>query len=224
MEGQDLVKAVTCREAYRWQEGLYSLSPQEQDKRKRPSRRVLAFDFGIKYNILRHLVNVGCQVEVVPAHTSAKDVLKKRPDGVFLSNGPGDPEPVTYAVETIEQLVGQVPIFGICLGHQLLSLALGGTTSKLKFGHHGGNHPVMDLKTRKVEITAQNHGFVVNVDSLKGKADLTHINLNDKTVEGLSLKKQNVFAVQYHPEASPGPHDSHYLFKRFIELMERGKQ
>jgi carbamoyl-phosphate synthase small subunit len=170
------------------------------------------------------LVSAGCDVTVVPASTSAEDVLAMKPDGVFLSNGPGDPEPVTYAIESIRKLVGKVPVFGICLGHQLLGLSQGGRTYKLKFGHHGGNQPVMDLGTRKVEITSQNHNFAVDTDSLKGKAELTHINLNDKTVEGLRLTKYPAFSVQYHPEASPGPHDSSYLFSRFVEMMkhERG--
>jgi carbamoyl-phosphate synthase small subunit len=156
----------------------------------------------------------------VPANTSAEDVLKMNPDGIVLSNGPGDPDAVTYAIENVRKLIGKKPIFGICLGHQILGLALGGKTYKLKFGHHGGNQPVMDLTTNKVEITAQNHGFAVDVDSLKGIAELTHINLNDKTVEGLAHTKLPLFSVQYHPEASPGPHDSSYLFKRFVDIME----
>ena len=174
----------------------------------------------MKFNILRNLVNVGCDVTVVPANTTAEDVLKMNPDGIFLSNGPGDPDAVTYAIENVRRLIGKKPIFGICLGHQILGLALGGKTYKLKFGHHGGNQPVMDLTTNKVEITAQNHGFAVDVGSLKGIAELTHINLNDKTVEGLAHTKLPLFSVQYHPEASPGPHDSSYLFKRFVDMME----
>jgi len=223
MEGLDLAKEVTCKEQYSWNQGLwdlgkgYSLRTQNSELR---TYRVAAYDFGMKFNILRNLVNVGCDVTVVPANTTAEDVLKMNPDGIFLSNGPGDPDAVTYAIENVRRLIGKKPIFGICLGHQILGLALGGKTYKLKFGHHGGNQPVMDLTTNKVEITAQNHGFAVDVDSLKGIAELTHINLNDKTVEGLAHTKLPLFSVQYHPEASPGPHDSSYLFKRFVDMME----
>ncbi len=225
MVGRDLVGEVTCRAPYRWDKGTWRLKKgggkgPEGAKGKR--LKVIAYDFGIKRNILRNFVDHGCEVTVVPAATPASEVLAQRPDGVFLSNGPGDPEPVTYAIETIARLVGKVPIFGICLGHQLLGLALGGKTYKLKFGHHGGNQPVMDLTTRKVEITSQNHGFAVDTDSLKGRAVLTHINLNDNTVEGLRLTDSPTFSVQYHPEASPGPHDANYLFGRFVEMMKRG--
>ena len=182
---------------------------------------MVAYDFGVKFNILRHLVEAGCRVRVVPAHTPAAEVLGLKPDGVFLSNGPGDPDAVSYARESIAALVGKVPLFGICLGHQLMGLALGGQTYKLKFGHHGGNQPVMDLTTRKVEITAQNHSFCVDVDSLRERAEVTHLNLNDRTVEGLRHTQEPLFSVQYHPESSPGPHDAAYLFQRFTTLMEQ---
>ena len=189
-----------------------------------PERRpikVVAYDFGIKQNILRLLVDHGCDVTVVPAQTSAEDVLAMKPNGVFLSNGPGDPEPIGYAVENIRNLLGRVPIFGICLGHQLCGLALGGRTFKLKFGHHGSNHPVKNLLTQKVEITAQNHGFCVDPDSLPSSdVELTHVNLNDGTNEGMRHRSLPLFSVQYHPEASPGPHDARYLFDDFIALIE----
>jgi carbamoyl-phosphate synthase small subunit len=181
--------------------------------------RVVAYDFGMKSNILRNLTYMGCRVTVVPASTPWQEVVEMDPDGIFLSNGPGDPEPLDYAAKNVRNLLGKKPIFGICLGHQILSLALGGSTYKLKFGHRGGNQPVKDLVTGRVEITSQNHGFAVDYESLKGKADLTHINLNDQTVEGISSKEFPAFSVQYHPEASPGPHDANYLFKRFIDLM-----
>jgi carbamoyl-phosphate synthase small subunit len=186
---------------------------------------VLAYDYGIKHNILRSLVDGGCRVTVIPATTPASEVLAAKPDGVFLSNGPGDPEPVEYAARAIRELMGRVPIFGICLGHQIIGLALGGKTFKLKFGHHGGNHPVLNLETEKVEITAQNHGFAVDPDSLNSsEVALTHINLNDHTLEGLRHKSLPLFSVQYHPEASPGPHDSAYLFGEFVRMMEEFKK
>jgi carbamoyl-phosphate synthase small subunit len=213
--GRDLVKEVTCRKAYN--AGTISA------KSLKPSSRfkVIAMDFGIKYNILRCLMDAGCDVTVVPAGTKAGDILSKNPDGIFLSNGPGDPAAVTYAIEEIKKLLGKKPIFGICLGHQLLGIALGGKTFKLKFGHRGANHPVKDLQTGKIEITSQNHGFCVDINSMnKDEIELTHINLNDNTLEGMAHKKLPVFSVQYHPEASPGPHDSRYLFKRFIDLMD----
>lgn len=219
MAGLDLAKEVTCKKPYKWEQGLWDAKEgyvqQHSDKHK-----VVVYDFGIKFNILRNIINAGCDVTVVPAFTPAEEVLKMNPGGILLSNGPGDPDAVTYAIESTRKLIGKKPIFGICLGHQILGLALGGKTYKLKFGHHGGNQPVMDLGTKKVEITAQNHGFAVDMDSLKGIAELTHINLNDKTVEGLAHTKLPIFSVQYHPEASPGPHDSSYLFKRFIDMME----
>jgi carbamoyl-phosphate synthase small subunit len=184
-----------------------------------PAFFVVAYDYGIKFNILRNLAEAGCRVTVVPAMTPAEDVLAMRPDGIFLSNGPGDPDAVPYAKENVRKLIGKKPIFGICLGHQIMGLALGGRTYKLKFGHHGGNQPVMDLTTRKVEITAQNHGFAVDAESLKGAVEVTHLNLNDHTVEGLAHRELPIFSVQYHPESSPGPHDADYLFKRFTDMM-----
>ncbi len=225
--GRDLVREVTCAEPYDWTEGPWRLgkgyvsAEDVAGERGRQPLDVVAYDFGIKFNILRNLVGVGCRVHVVPATTPAKDVLARKPAGVFLSNGPGDPDAVAGAREAVAELLGKVPVFGICLGHQILGLALGGRTFKLKFGHHGGNQPVKDLTTGKVEITAQNHGFAVDDQSLRGLADVTHLNLNDRTVEGLVVKGQPTFSVQYHPEASPGPHDAAYLFRRFVDLMER---
>jgi carbamoyl-phosphate synthase small subunit len=220
--GVDLVKAVTTSKPYRWKEGAYDW-PRGYARRRRFKRLVVAYDFGIKRNTLRSLVDQKMEVLVVPAATPAEEVLKLKPDGVLLSNGPGDPEPVSYAVENIKSLIGRVPLFGICLGHQLIGLALGGKTYKLKFGHHGANHPVKNLETAAIEITTQNHGFAVDVDSLKGLARLTHINLNDLTVEGLSVKEKFLFSVQYHPESSPGPRDSRYLFHDFGRLVETFK-
>ena len=223
MEGQDLVKRVTCNTAYDWDEGGWTLEHGYVKPDAPPTHFVVAYDFGIKRSILRNLVACGCRVCVVPATTPAAEVLAMQPDGVFLSNGPGDPAAVPYAAEAVRGLIGKVPIFGICLGHQILGLALGGETYKLKFGHHGGNQPVMDLTTGKVEITSQIHGFAVDVGSLGGKAALTPVNLNDQTVEGLAHTELPLFSVQYHPESSPGPHDANYLFRRFVDLMERGR-
>lgn len=220
--GVDLVKEVSCTQAYDFNEE--QLLGFEWGKKNEKKYKVVAIDSGIKRTILQQLNRHGLSVRVVPAATSAEEILKMKPDGVFLSNGPGDPEAVTYLVATVKKLIGKLPIFGICLGHQMLGLALGGTTSKLKFGHRGGNHPVMDLQTKKIEITSQNHGFIVDVESLpKGEVEVTHINLNDKTLEGLSHKKYPLFSVQHHPENSPGPHDSHYLFERFYNLIENSK-
>jgi carbamoyl-phosphate synthase small subunit len=233
MTGQELAGRVSCQKAYDWQKGSIDLasSPwaeQMGEAGASPNERrfrVIAYDYGIKQNILRLLVDHHCEVTVVPANTSAEDVLAVKPDGVFLSNGPGDPEPVTYAVENIRKLAGRVPIFGICLGHQLCGLALGGKTFKLKFGHHGSNHPVKNLLTSQVEITAQNHGFCVDPESLpSSEVEITHVNLNDNTNEGMRHKSLPLFSVQYHPEASPGPHDSHYLFSAFTDLMKEFAQ
>jgi carbamoyl-phosphate synthase small subunit len=222
--GLDLVKEVTTSKAYRWREGTYNWSKGYSAK-KRFKYFVVAYDFGIKRNILRNLVSNNVDVLVVPAQTSWKEIVKMKPDGVLLSNGPGDPAPVDYAIDNIKNLIGKIPIFGICLGHQLLGLALGGKTFKLKFGHRGANHPVKNLETGSIEITCQNHGFAVDIDSLEGLAKLTHLNLNDMTSEGLSLKDKFLYSVQYHPESSPGPRDSRYLFQDFINMMEdfRGK-
>jgi len=219
--GRDIVKNVTSKKPYDWDKGVIDVLENRQLIPEK-KYKVVAFDFGIKQNILRLLRSHGCDVHVVPAKTSAKDVLEKKPDGVFLSNGPGDPAPVTYAIESVSELLGKVPIFGICLGHQILALALGAKTYKLKFGHRGANHPVKNLRTGKIEITSQNHGFCVDMDSLSDKdVELTHLNLNDNTNEGFFCRKLNAFSVQYHPEASPGPHDSNYLFDDFIKLMEQ---
>ena len=185
-----------------------------------PRFHVVAYDFGLKYNSLRNMAALGCRVTVVPAQTSAEDVTALQPDGVWLSNGPGDPEPLTGVIANIRKLIGRYPIFGICLGHQLLGLAFGGKTYKLPFGHHGGNQPVKDLTTGRVEITAQNHGFAVDADSLPPDCEVTHINLNDNTVEGLRHRDLSVYSVQYHPEAGPGPHDPAHLFDRFARMME----
>ncbi|MBN1787653.1 MAG: glutamine-hydrolyzing carbamoyl-phosphate synthase small subunit [Sedimentisphaerales bacterium] len=219
--GRDIVKDVTVDKSYGWTDCVVDVLTGKERKDE-GKYKVIAFDFGIKHNILKLLCSHGCEVKVVPAAASAGQVLKEKPDGVFLSNGPGDPAPISYAIETVKELLGKVPVFGICLGHQILALALGGETYKLKFGHRGANHPVKNMETEKIEITSQNHGFCVDMDSLKGKdIELTHINLNDNTVEGIRSKKLSAFSVQYHPEASPGPHDSSYLFKNFIELMSQ---
>ncbi len=219
--GRDIVKDVTGKKPYRWDKGVIDVL-SNREIRPDKKHRVVAFDYGIKHNILRLLRSHGCDVYVTPAATTAKEALAQKPDGVFLSNGPGDPAPISYAIETIKELLGKVPVFGICLGHQLLALALGAKTYKLKFGHRGANHPVKNLRTGKIEITCQNHGFCVDMDSLNDKAvELTHLNLNDNTVEGIACKERGAFSVQYHPEASPGPHDSNYLFDDFIKLMDK---
>lgn len=247
MAGLELASRVTSKKQYEWSRGSIDLgnagvagagasdatpAPRAngsvgreaklgEDSEGRPCYKVVAYDFGIKQNILRLLVDYGCDVTVVPAQTSAEDVFALKPHGVFLSNGPGDPEPIGYAVANIRRIMGRVPIFGICLGHQLCGLALGGRTFKLKFGHHGSNHPVQNLRTRKVEITSQNHGFCVDPDSLPvGDVEITHVNLNDHTNEGMRHRSLPLFSVQYHPEASPGPHDARYLFDDFMKMMK----
>jgi carbamoyl-phosphate synthase small subunit len=231
MDGTDLARVVSTKSVYtfdasdsRNQTGdplLAIALNQDANERK---LHVVAYDFGIKLNILRMLVREGCRVTVVPAETSAEDVFDLKPDGVFLSNGPGDPEPVDYAVRAIRKILGRVPVFGICLGHQLTGIALGGKTYKLKFGHHGGNHPVKNNLTGKVEITAHNHNFAVDPDSINvNEVELTHVDLNDQTLEGLRHKTLPLFSVQYHPEAAPGPHDSNYLFHDFRRMMEEWK-
>jgi carbamoyl-phosphate synthase small subunit len=224
MAGLDLASGVTVGAPYHWTEKLWELGVGYSEAKPQELKyRVVAYDFGIKLNILRCLVSAGCDVTVVPATFPAEEALAMNPDGIFLSNGPGDPEPMTEVIANIRKFVGKKPIFGICLGHQLLGLALGGQTLKLKFGNHGSNLPVMDLATRKVEITAQNHGFSVDIVSLGHACELAHENLNDQTVEGMRHKDLPIFSIQHHPEASPGPHDSHYLFGRFVEMMERCK-
>ncbi|NIT22654.1 MAG: glutamine-hydrolyzing carbamoyl-phosphate synthase small subunit [Candidatus Aminicenantes bacterium] len=221
----DLVKDVTTKEPYRWEQTTWKWQNretlrQEIKKTGGPSwKKIIVYDFGIKLNILRHLAETGCDLTIVPAHTAAEEVLKKA-DGIVLSNGPGDPQTVTYAVETAKKLIGKKPLLGICLGHQIIGLALGGRTYKLKFGHHGGNHPVMDLSTRKVEITSQNHNYCVDIGSLGGKVMLTHNNLYDGTEEGMKHKDLPVMSIQYHPEAGPGPNDSRYIFRRFKEMVD----
>lgn len=225
MAGLDLATRVSTPSRYEWTKPVEPCSPSDLVPPAAASRlHVVAYDFGIKQNILRRLVQTGCRVTVVPALTSAEDVLALNPDGIFLSNGPGDPEPLQTQVGNIRKLIGKKPIFGICLGHQLLGLACGGKTYKLKFGHRGANHPVRNELTGKVEITSHNHGFAVDPDSLNtADVELTHLNLNDQTLEGFRHRRYPVFCVQYHPEAAPGPHDSHYLFDDFVKLMD-GKQ
>ncbi|MFZ3048161.1 MAG: glutamine-hydrolyzing carbamoyl-phosphate synthase small subunit [Desulfatirhabdiaceae bacterium] len=228
MVGQDLATRVSSPHPYRWKDG--KPIPLESDiqslnhhvwQHRNDKKAVVAFDYGIKYNILRCMASVGCEIIVVPGSTPASIIRDMRPDGIFLSNGPGDPEPVQYAVNTIRDLIGFRPMFGICLGIQLIGLALGGRTYKLKFGHRGVNQPVKNLMTGRIEITSQNHGFAVDIDTLNAAdVEITHINLTDNTLEGFRHKHQAVFAVQYHPEASPGPHDAQYLFNNFCRLME----
>lgn len=243
LEGRNLVETVTCEKPYRWNAGSTGVSPVEKENVAEtamphltggtpvpPTFRVVVLDCGVKYGILNHLVSAGCEVTVVPASTGADQITEMDPDGLMLSNGPGDPEPVADVIETVRKLIKNpprktpLPIFGICLGQQILALALGGKTYKLKFGHHGANHPVKDLRTGEVAITVQNHGFCVDIDSLPADdVEITHINLNDRTLEGLRHKRLPIFSVQYHPEACPGPHDAQYLFDRFVNEMRKTK-
>jgi len=217
--GRDLVREVVPPNAFAWTEGFNSRFASQEFHGPPGSPHVVAMDFGMKWNIPRCLVQAGCRVTVVPGTTTAEQILSYKPDGIFLSNGPGDPEPVGYAIDTIRQLIGKKPIFGICLGHQLLGLALGAKTFKLKFGHRGANQPVLNQRTQRVEITTQNHGFAVQADTLPADVETTHINLNDGTIEGMRHRRYPLFSVQYHPEASAGPHDSTYLFDEFRKLM-----
>jgi carbamoyl-phosphate synthase small subunit len=230
MEGADLVKEVTCDSPFEWRDRAsasgeadhteFGIAPERKASRR---LRVAAYDFGVKYNILRRLDAYGCDVHVFPASTPASELMKVEPDGFFLSNGPGDPAALPYAIQNVKALVdrGDVPMFGICLGHQILGLAVGGQTFKLKFGHRGANHPVKELSSGKVEITSQNHGFAVDPQSLPADVAVTHLNLYDGTVEGFRHTTKPIFSVQYHPEASPGPHDADYLFRQFLESMEK---
>ena len=216
----DLVREVTTKETYAWKQGLWKITADDERRTTNDELKVIVYDFGIKRNILRHLVETGFNVTVVPADTPPEQIMDET-DGIVLSNGPGDPQVVTYAVDIAKQLLGKKPILGICLGHQIIGQALGGTTYKLKFGHHGGNHPVMDLSTRNVEITSQNHNYCVDMKSLQGEVELTHKNLYDGTEEGIKHREIPLLSFQYHPEAGPGPNDSGYIFKSFRELIER---
>ncbi|OMO83595.1 hypothetical protein COLO4_22427 [Corchorus olitorius] len=222
--GVDLISGVTCNAPYEWVDKTKPDWDFNSDERDRETYRVVAYDFGIKHNILRRLASYGCKITVVPSTWPAAETLKMNPDGVLFSNGPGDPSAVPYAVETVKEILGKVPVFGICMGHQLLGQALGGKTFKMKFGHHGGNHPVRNLRNGRVEISAQNHNYAVDPASLPEGVEVTHINLNDGSCAGLAYPALNIMSLQYHPEASPGPHDSDGSFKEFIELMKSSKQ
>ncbi|KAI3932713.1 hypothetical protein MKW98_012684 [Papaver atlanticum] len=222
--GVDLISGVSCSAPYEWVDKTGSEWEFNTASGVGKRFHVVAYDFGIKHNILRRLASAGCKITVVPSTWSASEALKMKPDGVLFSNGPGDPSAVPYAVETVKQIIGKVPVFGICMGHQLLGQALGGKTFKMKFGHHGGNHPVRDIRKNRVEISAQNHNYAVDPDSLPEGAQMTHINLNDKSCAGLAFPALNIMSLQYHPEASPGPHDSDSVFGEFIFMMEQAKQ
>jgi carbamoyl-phosphate synthase small subunit len=216
--GVDLVKRVTCSSRYTWNTG-------RDGQEKTTQLHVVVVDCGVKYNILRELVEQGCSLTVVPASTSSEDIMALKPDGIMFSNGPGDPAAVPYVAETMRKLLGKVPLFGICLGHQMFGLALGGKTYKLKFGHHGGNQPIKDVKTGSIHISVQNHNFCVDIDTLpKKEVRLTHINLNDNTLEGMEHTSYPAFSVQFHPEAAPGPHDTQYLFRQFKDMMQAERQ
>ncbi|MDD2904122.1 MAG: glutamine-hydrolyzing carbamoyl-phosphate synthase small subunit, partial [Syntrophales bacterium] len=228
MNGQDLVPLVTCQAPYWWEENVEQPPPAVSSEnltdlwKQRAGKKVVLYDYGVKFNIIRSLKARGLEVLVVPAATPAADILKLNPDGILLSNGPGDPAAVTYAIDNVRQCLGAAPLFGICLGHQILGLALGGRTFKLKFGHRGANQPVKNLVSGRVEITSQNHGFAVDLESIPDpEVELTHLNLNDNTLEGLRHPKIKAFSVQYHPEASPGPHDADYLFDEFLRAVEK---
>jgi len=224
LKGLDLAQEVTCEAAYDWTDSVWQLDPEENKAPTKAAFKVVAYDFGVKRNILRLLVDSGCDVHVVPAKTPASEVLAMSPDGVFLSNGPGDPEPCDYAIDAIKAILEKkVPTFGICLGHQLLALASGASTVKMKFGHHGANHPVQDLETQRVMITSQNHGFAVNAESLPANLKATHVSLFDKSLQGVERTDCPAFSFQGHPEASPGPQDIVYLFERFTEMMQANK-
>ena len=222
MNGLDLVRDVTCEEAYSWSEAQ-DWWPAEPGAPHAPSYHVVAYDFGIKRNILRLLAARGCRITVVPATATAAEVMALQPDGIFLSNGPGDPAAVTYAIESVQELIGQRPLFGICLGHQILGLALGASSYKLKFGHRGSNQPVKVIESGAVQISSHNHGFAIDPATLPAGVEMSHVNLNDNCCEGLVAAEQQAFSVQYHPESSPGPHDSDQLFDRFVAQMAAGR-